>query len=51
MTKWAVACKCGCSEFKNEKKQYMVTSDLDDPHGEVIVMAECIDCGHVQCVV
>lgn len=51
MTKWAVACKCGCDEFKNERKQYMVTSDTDDPHGEAIVMAECVECGHVQCVV
>ena len=52
MTKWTVTCaKCTCNEFTNEKIQYMVTSDINDPHGEEIVMAECVECGHVQCVV
>ena len=52
MTKWAISCaKCECNEFKNEKNQYIMTSDIDNPHGEMIVTAECVKCGHVQCVV
>ena len=44
MTKWNVTCKCGCDEFKNEKNMYVVTSDLDNPHGELLLMADCTNC-------
>ena len=47
MAKWNVTCKCGCSEFKNVKNMYVVTSDMDDPHGELLLMGECVRCGNL----
>ena len=52
MQEWNVECaKCGSLHFKNERNAYVVTSDIDNPQGELIVMAECIECGHVQTVI
>ncbi len=45
MGKWNVACSCGCSEYENERNVYVVTSDMDDPHGELTLMGNCVQCG------
>ena len=40
-----IACVCGCTNFENERNEYIVTSDIDDPRGGLILIADCIQCG------
>ena len=51
MKEWNVTCVCGCAHFRNEKNVYVVTSDMDDARGELITVADCVECGKNQSVV